>query len=170
MVKAIEVEIDDRHNHSLWFRPLQRTVRGSFDYNRMSEPMAKVEASKWPGPIPGQRLGIEPDGTGYIVEPLHDEQFAAIRERIVAKGVSLEPALQTFETIDQPSWFFFIKRAVEAGIAKLVRGELPAKIDGELRFDYVLNERVAKSPTEKLTAAIQEQTAVMTRLLERLAK
>ena len=54
MVKAIEVSIDDPHNHSLHFRPLQRTVRGGFDFNRLAEPMAKVEASKWPGPIPGQ--------------------------------------------------------------------------------------------------------------------
>jgi len=170
MVKAIEVEIDDRHNHSLWFRPLQRTVRGGFDYGRMSEPMAKIEASKWPGPIPGQHLGVEPDGTGYIVEPLHQEEHAPIRERIEKTGVSLEPAVQTFDDVDLPSWLFYIARAVEAGIAKVVKGELPAKIDGKVRHDYVFNERVMESPTEKLTAAIQEQTAVMTKLLERLAE
>ena len=169
MVKAIEVEIDDRHNHSFWFRPIQRLVRGSYDYNRHSEPQAKVEASKWPGPIPGQRLGIEPDGTGFIREPLHDDEHEPVREMILKKGVTLEPKVQTFDAIDLPSWLFYITRAVEAGIAKVVKGELPAKIDGKVKHNYVFNEEVAESPTDKLTAAIEGQTAVMTKLLERLA-
>jgi len=115
-------------------------------------------------------LGIEPDATGYVREPLHDEQFAPIRERVLAKGVSLEPAIQTFETIDLASWLFFIKRAVEAGIAKIVKGELPAKIDGKIRYNYVFNERTTETPTEKLTAAIERQSELMAALLERLAE
>ena len=145
-------------------------MRGSFDYDRMSEPMAKIEASKWPGPIPGQRLGVEPDGTGFIREPLHDEEHAPLRERIERTGVKLEPAVQTFEDVDLPSWLFYVKRAVEAGIAKVVKGELPTRIEGKVKFDYIFNERVAESPMDKLTVAIQEQTAVMTKLLERLAE
>ena len=167
--KMIEVEIGDVHNHSFWFPPISKLIRGSFDFNRHPEPLAKVEASKWPGPIPGQRLGIEPDGTGFIKEPLHDEVNAELRKRIEATGVSLAPALQTFDDVDLPSWLFYIKLAVEVGVAKVVRGSLPDEIEGKVRHDYVLNEAEA-TPMDRLTAATERQSELMAKLLERLAK
>ena len=43
-METIQIEIDGKHNENLHFRPLQRTIRGRFDFNRIGEPMAKLEA------------------------------------------------------------------------------------------------------------------------------
>ncbi len=169
MVKAVEIAINGQHNEALHFRPLQRSIRGRFDFMRIGEPMAKVKATEWPTPIPSQRLGIEPDGTGYVVEPLHDEEFAPIKEKIEKLGMKLEPALQTFKGIDLPTWLFWIKQAVESGIAKVVSGKLPDKIDGKPRKTFIVNEP-EPSATDKLTAAIEKQSAMFAKLLDRLGE
>ena len=168
-MKALELEIDGQHNENLHFRPLQRSIRGRFDFNRVAEPMARLKAANWPSPIPSQRLGIDADGVGFVVEPLHDDEHAATREKIEARGMKLEPKLQTFESIDLPTWLFWLKRAVESGIAKIVSGKLPDKIDGVARKNFILNEP-EQSAADKLTAAIEKQTAMFEKLLDRLGE
>jgi len=169
MVKPVEVEVDGPRCEDLIFAPLQRRIRGRLDFLKVGEPMAAVEAQNWPGPIPGQRLGIDREGTGYIAEPLHDPRNGTIKERIEAKGMKLEPKTQVFDSVDAPTWLFWIKQAVEAGIAKVVSGKLPDKIDGKVQMNFVTNEP-AESPVDKLTAAIERQTATFEKLLERLSK
>jgi len=168
-MKTLEVKIDGSHNEHLYFRPLQRSIRGRFDLNRIAEPMARLKSAKLPEPIPSQRLGIEPDGTGYVTEPLHEAKYAPIKEKILKAGMQLEPALQTFDDIDRASWLFWIKRAVESGLAKVVAGKLPDKIDGKPKMNFIVNEP-GPSSTDRLTAAIQEQTALFRKLLERLGE
>ena len=56
-MSTVIVEIDGPRNECLYFRPLQKRVRGKFDLMRDSEPLAKVLASETPGPVPGQRTG-----------------------------------------------------------------------------------------------------------------
>ena len=77
---TIELEIDGPANECLMFRPLERNIRGRLDFTRVKEPLAMIESTKWPKPIPSQRFGIEPDGTGYLLEPLHDEENAVLKE------------------------------------------------------------------------------------------
>jgi hypothetical protein len=168
MVKSVEIEIDGQHNEALHFRPLQRNIRGRFDLMRIGEPMAKVKASEWPVPIPSQRLGIDRDGTGYILEPLHEAEFAPLREKIEGQGMRLEPKLQEFDGVHLPSWLFWIKRAVESGLAKIVNGELPLTIEGEPVKNFVIGKR-EDSPVDKLTAAIERQNVLFEKLLARLA-
>ena len=131
--------------------------------------MAMIESTKWPKPIPSQRLGIDLEGLGYIAEPLHDAENAVLREKITKQGAKLEPELQTFSNIDLPTWYFWMKRAVEAGIAKVVKGKLPDKIDGQPRVNFVTNEPT-QGPMDALTAAIEKQNDLMARLLEKLTK
>lgn len=169
MANTLEVEIDGPHNEQLHFTPLQRNIRGKFDFMRMGEPMARIKAVEWPVPIPSQRLGVDADGIGYIAEPLHDAKHAPIKEKIEAQGMKLEPALQTFEGIDLTTWLFWIKQAVEAGLAKVVSGKLPDKIEGKPKMNFVLNEPPANA-LDKLTVAIEKQTAMFARLLERLGE
>lgn len=169
MVKAIEIEIDGIHNENLQFRPLQRSIRGRFDFLRISEPMSKMKANDWPVPIPSQKLGIDPDGNGYLLEPLHDPEHAPIKEKIEAQAMKLEPAIQTFEGIHLPSWLFWIQRAVESGLAKVVSGKLPEKIEGEPRKNFILAPP-EKSTTDKLTEAISLQNELFEKLLAKLSE
>ena len=131
--------------------------------------MSKIKAHEWPVPIPSQRLGIDPDGNGYIREPLHDGEFAPIKEKIEKMGMKLEPAVQEFPAIDLPTWLFWMQRAVESGLAKVVGGKLPDHIEGKPKMNFVLNEPPT-SATDKLTAAIERQTTMFAKLLERLGE
>ena len=166
---AIEIEIDGDRNESLRFRPLQRSIRGRFDLNRIAEPQARLRAAELPLPIPGQRLGIDPSGTGYLIEPLHDEDHATIREKIEKKGMKLEPELTEFPNIDLPTWLYWLKRAVESGIAKITKGKLPDKIDGKPRKNFVMAEP-EPSVTDKLTAALEKQSVLFEKLLAKLGE
>ncbi len=167
-MQALEIEIDGQHNEAFFFRPLQRKVRGRFDLNRIGEPMARVTATEWPSAIPSQRLGVDPSGGGYVTEPLHDEEHAALREKIERQGSRLEPAVQEFQDIDLPSWLFWIKRAVESGLAKVTSGKLPAKIEGTPQMNYVTGDKATFG--NELQETMRAQTAAFDRLAAAIEK
>lgn len=169
-MKALEIEACGPHCESMRFKPLNRMVRGEFDFNKVCEPMARMEAAKWPsGPVPGQRLGIDEEGVGYIEEPLHKPEFAVLKERLEKKGLKLEPELQTWTDVDQATWLYWLRRAVEAGIARLTKGTLPVKIEGKPRTRFTLND---PKPTavDRLTESLDRQSRLMAQLLEKLSK
>lgn len=168
-MQAIEIEVDGPHNENLRFRPLQRRIRGRFDIQRVGEPLAKLKAHEWPTPIPAQRLGITADGDGYLLEPLHDAEYAALREKIGKGGKRLEPPVQEFESIHLPSWLYWMRRAVESGLARVVKGKLPDKIDGEPRKDFI-NAPPDPSATDKLTKTLEAQTNAFNRLAAAIEK
>ena len=163
----VEIEIDGQHNENLYFRPLQRSVRGRFDLNRIGEPTARMKSVDFPHPIPSQRIGIEADGSGYITEPLHDAEHAALRERIEKQGKKLPPKCETFDDVDLPTWLYWIKRAVESGVAKVVGGQLPKHIDGTPKLNFIV-DRPKETTGDRLAAALERQNVLFEKLLERL--
>ena len=174
-MNCVEIEIDGPRNESYKFFPLDRIIRGKFDFMRGGDGAAILEAQKWPGPIPSQRLGIDPDGDGYLTEPLNEPPFAAIRERITKQGFGIEKD-QVFENIDLPTWLFWIQQAVEAGLAKITRGKLPEVIEGKPKKDFLFGEPPV-SNTDKLTEALtlqsealSQQTAAFNRLTDAILK
>jgi hypothetical protein len=58
---------------------------------------------------------------------------------------------------DVPTWLYWLKRAVGAGIARVVQGKLPDKIEGKVKKTFVSNERT-KDPKDKL---IDRLTAIL---------
>jgi len=152
----VEIEPDSHTNASLMFLPIGRKVRGRFDWRRVREPRAAMTAAEWPEEgIPGQRLGITADGTGYIVEPLHDAPL--LKEKIEQRGQTLPPAREEFAGVHIPTWLFWLKRAAESGVAKVTRGELPEKIDGRPRTKFFANP--AADPRDKVIEALVEVVA-----------
>jgi hypothetical protein len=149
MVKSVEIEVDGTHNEAMFFAPLQKSIRGRFDLMRMGEPMARIAAADWPQPIPSLKLGINAEGNGYITEPLHDAEYTATREKILKKGMTLEPKITEIPGIDLPTWCYWIKRAVEDGLAKVVAGQLPDKIDGKPRTNFIVNDP-PENPMDRL--------------------
>jgi hypothetical protein len=166
---SVTIEVDGTRNECLHFRPLQRRVRGRFDYYRDSEPMAKVVGGEEPNPIPGQRIGYDTDtGTGFISEPLHEPEFRAIRERIEAKGFRLPPEREEFKDADAATWLFWLAGAVKAGLAKVVDGKVPDKITGKPRLNFITAE--TDGPTDRLAAAVERQNELFAALLDVLKK
>src|SRR5262245_21937795 len=131
MANIIEIEVDTPNNNSLHFLPIGRDIRGRFDYARVAEPQAALERSAFPLGIPSQRLGIDTDeGVGYIVEMLYEPQHKAIRATLERKAFGLPPERETFRVgADTATWLYWMKRAVESGVARLVRGKFPEKIE-----------------------------------------
>ena len=170
MAKAsnvIEIEIDGERNQSHYFRPLQQKIRGRFDPTRLQkfDDGAGKIAREWPQPIPGQRLRLNPtDGTAAIVDPLHEDEHADTRERIERKGYRLPVAMKTFEAVHVPTWAYWMRSAVDAGCARVLRGELPDEIDGEPQTSFVVTRR--KDPMERLAEAIEKQNELMLQLLK----
>ena len=171
MVDAVEIEVDGPQNEQLRFRPLQRSIRGRFDMARLNEPMSATRAKEWPMPIPSQRLGIDPDGSGYIAEPLHEAEYAPLREKIERGGMRLEEEVQHFEGIHLPSWLYWMARAVECGLARVTKGNLPKAEDvqGEPRKNFIMAPP-EPGPTDKLTAAIERQNELFEKLIAKLAE
>jgi hypothetical protein len=170
MSNTLEIEVVGPHNENLFFRPLGRTVRGRFDLNLVKEPLARMKVVDWPQPIPGQRIGVDPvAGEGYIAEPLHDDEHRAARERIAARGQSLPPAREAFPAVDVATWLWWLKTAVERGLARIVKGELPATIKGPVQRSFLL-AAPRETREDKLVTALERQNQLIEKLLTRFAQ
>jgi hypothetical protein len=134
----IEIVIDGPRNENLQFRPLQRTLRGTFDLNRVPEPLARMKTAEWPRPIPGMRISVDPDkATAIVIEPLHSAEHASMRARVESIGVKLGPAVEPFESIDVPTWLYWMRRAVGSGVAKIVDGKFPAIDEAKVQKNFI---------------------------------
>jgi hypothetical protein len=151
----------------LHFRPLQRKVRGCWDWMRVNEPMSKVRGAVEPNPIPGQRLSFDFDnGVGAILEPLHSPEHRVIRERIEARGQTLAPEREEFSGQDGCTWAFWLLSAVKAGLVRIVSGKIPENLPGKPRVNFIAAEK--QPATDRLAAAIERQNELFAALLETL--
>lgn len=166
-MNTLEIEIDGACNEHFHFRPLGRSIRGRFDLVRESEPLAMMSRGQWPMPIPSQRVGIDENCIGYVSEPLHDPEHSATRDKIQSKGMQLPPARETFAAIDVTTWLYWLKRAVESGLAKITKGKLPDKIEGEPQKSFITTRPPVKKE-ERLAAALEEQNKLMAQILTKL--
>lgn len=121
-MSVIELEIDTPTNGELVFKPFDRRVRGRIDFNRMGNPNAHQFTRTYPKGIPGQVIGT--DGkTCWIREPLHESENVSARHEI-AKKYELPPEREEFPC-DVPTFLYWCCRAVEGGLAHVVKGTLP---------------------------------------------
>ena len=166
----------DADNRNPYFPPLQTALRGAYSAQVASrrDKDAGALLSEWPEPIPGQRLAVDVEtGEAALVEPLHDPRFAAIAERIKARGIKLCPEREHV-ACDVPTLLHWIKEAVNAGQAKVVAGRLPEKIEGTPRLHFIVQPvetaeaKLAKA-MESMAEAQREQTKALTAVLTALA-
>jgi len=176
--EVLEVEIDGPANESLRFRPLAREVRGRHEWSRCPSPDAhRLGLRDYAGAaIPGQLLGIDLEaGKGYLKDPLHEPEHAALAERIVKKGMRLPPAREEFAA-HGPTWIFWIAQAVRAGLARIVKGKLPEALDEtDVRKDFLFappkpseRDRLADA-INRMAESQAAQTEALTKLLSALA-
>lgn len=134
---VIEIEVANDANADLFYLPLGKRLRGKVDFLKVNEAEAIKLAREYPQGIPGQRLVIDTEaGTAAVVEPLHEPQHAAVREKVAAKGFGLPPAREEAAGVDVPTAVYWLKRAVDSGLARLVRGGIP-KVDGKPRKRFM---------------------------------
>lgn len=108
------------------------------------------QAREFPKGVPGQRLRLDTESrTAAVLEPLHEAQHAVTRERIEKKGMTIGPASEEVGNVDVPTWAYWLKRAVEGGLAKVVRGSLPP-IEGKPRKQFMTAERVDPADEDRL--------------------
>ena len=154
MANVLEAEIDTPRNGNLHFNPIGRKVRGRFDYNRVAEPLARMQSSRFNGPIPGQVLGIDLEsGECYVRELLHESEHSVTRAEI-EKSASIAPEKEPVKT-DKPTFLYWFLRAVEGGLARVIKGTLPEKIDGKPRLHFHGPE-----PTERPEARLADSMEV----------
>ena len=100
------------------------------------------------------------------MEPLHDEEHSATREKIERKGMSIAPEKGTFEGVDIDTWAYWIAKAIDAKVARIVSGELPAFDASKARRSFITADE--PDPTDRLAAAVEAQTLVLKKLIDRL--
>ena len=166
--ETIKIEIDGPQNQALYFRPIQRRIRGRFDVLRINEPNAAKLRRAWPEPIPGQRLELNLEtGEAAIVEPLHFPEFAAIKEKIEATGQKIAPEREELQGVDVPTFCYFMREAATSGVARIVSGVFPETIGTPRRR---FHSSVQPEPIDKLTAAIERQCDQQSEILKLLTK
>lgn len=173
-MRTIEIEIDGKNNNNVMFLPLQRVIRGRFDMDRLAdrggEGFGSMESKLGGRVIPGQRLGIDLDRCeGYVHEPLRDPDHWRLREAIEKKlNMRLEDPLVKSENVHVPTWLYWMKRLVDGGMAKVVKGVLPEKIDGEPKRQFFFRgkpDRADGKRVEELEALVARQGEQIDKLL-----
>lgn len=164
-MSVIEIEIRGE-NRNLFFEPLDRVVRGELDFLKIREPQARMQADKWPVPIPGQRLRLDlKAGVGYLVDPLHDELHRATREQI-EKRFRLPPAEERFENVHVASWIDRMQRAVRGGHAVLTQGQFPDKLPGKPIQSYLTGD--PETVADKQMAILEKLAAAVDKLADKV--
>jgi hypothetical protein len=172
----VEVEVSAPNGRKLFFRPIGRPVRGRINFNDARTPAEFQRAQRWPEPVPGVVLGINLDtGEKYMRDPIHDDQYTSVRQRILRYGFQLPPANETFDSESLATWVYWLQRAVEGGCARVIKGELPPveSLEGEPRKSFISNPR--RNPNsgmtdalKAMTNALENQTKVFEALLKKL--
>ena len=159
------LEVDGKRNQSWFCRPIRKRIRGRFEWRRDPEPKALQKSLTEPDAIPGQRLQLNGDSL-TVLEPLHNDEFKVMRERIEKKGLRLPDEATVYE-VDGNEAAFWLQRAVDARLARVIDGKMPridaTKVD---RSSVILEENKRE---DKLTAAIERQNELFERLLAKLS-
>ena len=166
-MKTVAVEIAGPRNQCVYFAPLRMRIRGALDVRKIAEPNGMKLHQEWGEGIPGQRIEYYPEsGEGAIIEPLHDSEFAALREKIEAKGFKLPEQRQPFRC-DVATAIHHLRAIVEGGAGRLVAGEFP-EVEGTPETRFHSSQR--PGPMDRLAAALERQAELQEKTLEALLK
>ncbi len=184
--RAVEIEVHSANGNQLFFSPIGKALRGHVEFSRYKSKCSSSAGDYWKDPIPGMVIGIDASGAKYVREPLHDKDQFANRQRIAKRGFELPPEREAYESESLLTWLYHMRRAVDAGLARVLNGELPVieELDppttrkladpGKPRKNFMFaepeessNDRLAKV-FQGMTESLAANTAVMQKLLEKL--
>lgn len=167
--KVVEVEMVTPNNRQVYFKPIGHKLRGRMDFTTARTRKEEDARKAWPEPVPGQRVCLDL-GTGerYVREPLYDEDCEQTRAKIIRKGYGLPPKRADYGGENMATWVHHLHKLINAGLARVVEGELPnvEDFDEEPRTRFITSEK--KSDEARLTETIIPLTKAVERLADRV--
>lgn len=182
---VVEIEVRSDNGNKLYFSPTGKSLRGYIDFATVKSRIAQQCRDRFPEPVPGKIIGINRmTGEKYIREPLYDPEHSTVRKR-VEKMHALDLQRESIDSESEVTWLYWMRRAVDGGLARIVQGELPDRYsfpgeerpteskDGKPRKNFIIDQeesQAAKFATalNSMADAINANTAVLGKLLERL--
>lgn len=161
--EILEVAVETPKDGNLYFPPAKRTLRGRKDFNRMAQHEKNFMelAFHFPQGIPGTVIRIDLDEKQvWLREPLHDAQWETARDEIISRGIALPPASEPIAGARLPDWLHEIKRSLDAGYLRIVRGALPRQLGEETKRQETID------PSER---RIERLCDLVEKLLETMA-
>jgi hypothetical protein len=161
----VEIEIASSLGRALFFLPLNRTLRGRLDLNAIRQ--ARDLADKFPSPLPGLVLGLDTDnGSAWLRDPLYDAEHASSRDALSKMGFGFGPAREEFQSVDLPTWAYWLRQAVAGGHARVISGEVP-NVEGLVRKTVLRSAKPEKDQQiDRLLATVDKLTTTIGDLLK----
>ncbi|MGD9649137.1 MAG: hypothetical protein AB7U73_25725 [Pirellulales bacterium] len=159
----VEIEVSSSLGQSLFFLPLNRVLRGRLNLDAMKH--TRDLADKFPHPIPGLVVGLDPEtAKAWVRDPLYDAEHSAARAQL--SSFSLGPAREEFAGVDVATWSYWLRNAVASGSARVVSGELP-EVNGLARKSIFSQQKPEKDQQiDRLTGLVEKLTTAVADLLK----
>ncbi|HUY88801.1 MAG TPA: hypothetical protein VMV10_08715 [Pirellulales bacterium] len=129
----LEVTIETPKDQNVFFRPFGGCLRGRKDFQRIAAHQidAMTLHQQFPRGVPGTLLQIDLDAKAVtLVETLRQPEWAPERESLESRDIEI-PRDVVIDRPHLPDWLHATRRAVDAGFAKVVKGELPKDLGEE---------------------------------------
>ncbi|HUY87302.1 MAG TPA: hypothetical protein VMV10_01075 [Pirellulales bacterium] len=155
---TLEVAFDLPHDGNLFFVPAGMSLRGRRDFMRMAahQPSAVMLHTEFPRGIPSTLLRLDLDEkTATLVEPLRTDEWIPEAEKFRAKGIDIPQHIE-FKHVHLGDWLHEVKRAIDAGYAQIVKGELPRDLGEESRKAAPTSEQKSQDRIEKLCDLVEQ--------------
>jgi len=126
-MSKIEIEFRAPRGRAVMFAPIDRALRGRIDFIEMLKILkgAASLANEWGDSLPGMRVSVDTATKEVVlIEPLHEPQFARIRELISKRGEKLVDAREVFPGAHLPTFLFWMARLTDSGLAQVTAGTL----------------------------------------------
>ena len=165
MSKTATLEVDTERNSRFLFRPVARVLRGRFDPQRETNPGPLLHEFRQG--VPGQQIVVDFGASqARIEDPLTLPENAAVRK--ACEKHNLRPVEREVFELDQDglaTWTHFARLGVDGGQLRLVSGELPEKLPGKVKKDFVTKQQ--DDPSEKLAAALERVGDLLEKFLQK---
>lgn len=180
---TIQIEVRNPGNRGLLFKPTQTQVRGAIDFVSTKDPELYRLGMDFDGKtIPGKRIVLDVEkGEGAIYDPLALQENEALAAKLRAKlsgpikGSDItfaEP--KKYEKVHAATWLYHMRRAVEAGHAVVISGDINTPVEGEPQREFLHRREPVKDKRDdtidKLTELVKAQSQMVKEQGEQLAK
>lgn len=164
----LEVTFDTPEDGNVYFPPCGYSLRGRRDFMRMAmhQPDAVNLAAQFPRGLPSTLLRIDLDERAVtLVEPLRSDEWLPERESLEARQIPIPRDIE----IPHPhisDWLHEVKRSLDFGRAKIVKGALPEDLGEESGKPRLSPDEKSESREEKLCDLIENLLATLAPLVK----